>query len=111
MVTVWLVGGLATLSGGLGLFAWHGAEWLAQGLWRPTALADWVGVPATSGLLGLNALLQVAFGLPLAVDLIAVGLLALLIGRNIDSWRSLKRAHAARATTAAAKPDRAAPAV
>lgn len=125
MVTVWLVGGLATLSGGLGLFAWHGAEWLAQGLWRPTALADWVGVPATSSLLGLNALLERAFGLPLAVDLIVVGLLALLVGRNIDSWRSLKRAHAARAATPdpaagaatpspmarAAKPDQPAPAV
>jgi hypothetical protein len=97
MVAVWLAGGLTTLTGGIGLFAYHGAEWLAQGLWRPLALADWVGVPATSSLLGLNALLELAFGLPLAVDLILVGLLALLVGRNIDSWRALKQAHAAKA--------------
>jgi hypothetical protein len=97
MVTAWLVGGLATLSGGVGLFAWHAAQWLAEGLWRPMALADWVGVPATSSLLGLNALLETAFSLPIAVDLIGVGLLALAVGRNITSWRALKRAHAARA--------------
>lgn len=96
MVAVLLSGGLATLSGGVGLFAYHGAEWLAQGLWRPLALADWVGVPATSSLLGLNALLEAAFALPVAVDLIGLGLIALVVGRNIDSWRALKQADAAR---------------
>jgi hypothetical protein len=91
MVAVWLAAGCATMIGGLGLFAYQAATWLVDGLWRPLALADYVGVPATRSLLGLNALLEAAFGLPIGVDLVVVGTLALLVGRNIDRWRALKQ--------------------
>ena len=106
MVAVWLAGGLATMVGGVGLLAFHLVEWLADGLWRPLALADWISVPTTSSLLGLNALLQAAFGLPLAADLIAVGLVALLVDHNIVSWRALK-ARAAQPRHAPSEPSRA----
>jgi hypothetical protein len=76
--------------GGVGLLAYHLVQWFADGLWRPLALADWIAAPTTRSLLGLNALMQAAFAVPLAADLIAVGLIALLVGRNIVSWRALK---------------------
>jgi hypothetical protein len=91
MVAVWLVSGLLTVCGGLGLFAYTGLHWLADGQWQPIALADLVAVPATRDLLGLNQLLELAFGLPIGVDLITVGLIALLVGRNLESWRALGR--------------------
>ena len=91
MVAVWLATGLLTMVGGLGLFTYNAAQWLADGLWQPVALADYVRVPATRSLLGLNQLLELTFGLPLGVDLILVGLVALLVGRNLDRWRALRR--------------------
>jgi len=91
MVAVWLATGLLTMVGGLGLFVYNAAQWLADGLWRPVALADFVGVPVTRSLLGLNQLLEVTFGLPLGMVLILVGLVALLVGRHLDSWRVLRR--------------------
>ena len=106
MVAVWLAGGLATMVGGVGLLAFNLVQWLADGLWRPLALADWISVPTTRSLLGLNALLQTAFSLPLAADLIAVGLVALLVGRNIVSWRALK-ARAAQPRLPPSEPSRA----
>jgi hypothetical protein len=90
MVAAWLAAGLLTMIGGMGLFAYNAAQWLATGLWQPIALADYVGVPTTRSLLGLNQLLEMAFGLPVGIDLIVVGLVALLVGRNLDSWRALR---------------------
>jgi len=92
MVAVWLVAGLLTLCGGVGLFAYTGVQWLADGQWQPLALADLITVPVTRHLLGLNQLLELAFGLPVGVDLITLGLLALLVGRNLENWRALASA-------------------
>ena len=89
MVALWLVSGLLTMSGGIGLFAYAALQWLSDGEWQPVALADYVGVPATRSLLGLNDLLQLAFGLPVGVDLIALGVLALVVGRQLDRWHAL----------------------
>jgi hypothetical protein len=77
------------MSGGIGLFGYAALRWLGNGEWQPVALADYVGVPATRSLLGLNDLLQLAFGLPVGVDLIAIGVLALLVGRQLGRWRAL----------------------
>ncbi|MBI3515247.1 MAG: hypothetical protein HY060_14485 [Proteobacteria bacterium] len=90
MVAVWLAAGFATMFGGLGLFVYEAGAWLSDGLWRPIALADVVRVPMTRSLFGLNALLESAFALPIGVDLIAVGTLALLVGRQVERWRTLK---------------------
>jgi len=89
MVAVWLAAGILTLCSGIGLYAYAALQWLSGGQWQPAALADFVHVPATRALLGLNQLLEVAFGLPVAVDLMTIGLVALLVGRNIESWRAL----------------------
>jgi hypothetical protein len=89
MVALCLASGLLTMSGGIGLFAYAALQWLSDGDWQPVALADYVGVPATRSLFGLNDLLQLAFGLPVGVDLIAIGVLALVVGRQLDRWRAL----------------------
>lgn len=89
MVAVWLVAGFATMFGGLGLFAYEAGAWLSDGLWRPIALADLMGVPVTRSLFGLNALLQTAFAVPIGLDLIALGSLALLVARQVERWRAL----------------------
>jgi hypothetical protein len=89
MVALWLAGGLASMLGGFALFTYEAGAWLADGLWRPLALADVMRVPATRSLLGLNALLQGAFALPIGVDLIVVGTLALVVGRQVARWRAL----------------------
>jgi len=93
MVALCLATGLLTMCGGLGLYAYAALQWLGDGLWQPVALADYVAAPATRSLLGLNDLLQAAFGLPVGVDLIVIGLLALLIARNLDRWRALRRSN------------------
>ena len=93
MVVIWLVAGFATMFGGLGLFAYEAGAWLSDGLWRPVALADLVRVPATRSLLGLNSLLESAFALPIGADLITIGVLALLVARQVERWRALKRDH------------------
>ncbi len=95
MVVLWLAGGLASMFGGVALFTYEVGAWLADGLWHPLALADVVGVPATRSLLGLNALLEGAFALPIGVDLIVLGTLALLVGRQVASWRALTRRRSA----------------
>ena len=95
MVAIWLAAGFATMFGGLGLFAYEAGAWLSDGLWRPVALADLVGVPATRSLLGLNSLLETAFALPIGADLISVGMIALLVARQVERWRALKRDHRA----------------
>ncbi len=92
MVALWLVGGVASMAGGLALFVYQAAAWFADGLWRPIALADLVTVPATRSLLGLNALLEAAFGLPIGVYLVIAGCLALAVGREIARWHALKKA-------------------
>ena len=89
MIAVWLAASLLTMCGGIGLFGYSVLQWLSDGQWQPVALADYVGVPATRSLLGLNDLLQLAFGLPVGIDLITIGVLALLVGRNLDRWRAL----------------------
>ena len=89
MVALWLASGLASMISGLALFAYETGAWLADGLWHPLALADLVRVPATRSLLGLNALLEAAFDLPIGVDLIIVGTLALVIARQVARWRAL----------------------
>ncbi len=94
MVVLWLASGLASMFGGLALFAYEVGAWLSDGLWRPIALADVVRVPATRSLLGLNALLESAFALPIGIDLIALGTLALLVGRQVATWRALARPRA-----------------
>jgi hypothetical protein len=91
MVALWLASGLLTMCGGLGLFAYAALQWLSDGEWQPVALVDYVGVPATRSLLGLNDLLQLAFGLPVGIDLITIGVLALLVGRHLGRWRALSR--------------------
>ena len=90
MVTLWLAGGLATMFGGIGLFVYEAGAWVSDGLWRPVALADLMRVPATKSLLGLNSLLESAFALPIGIDLMMVGTLALMVGRQIEHWRVLK---------------------
>lgn len=90
MVALWLASGLVSMLGGLGLFAYETGAWLTDGLWRPIALADLVAVPATRSLLGLNALLAGAFSLPIGVDLLIVGALALTVGRQVARWRSFR---------------------
>ena len=90
MVALWLAGGLASMFGGFALFAYEAGAWLADGLWRPLALADVVRVPATRSLFGLNALLEAAFAVPIGVDLIVVGTLALTVGREVARWRALR---------------------
>ena len=92
MVAMWLAAGLASMFGGLGLFAYEAGAWLSDGLWRPVALVDLVRVPATRSLFGLNTLLESAFALPIGVDLIVLGTLALAVGRQVERWRALKRA-------------------
>ena len=91
MVVLWLAGGLASMFSSLALFAYEGGAWLSDGLWRPVALADVVRVPVTRSLLGLNALLEAAFALPIGADLIALGTLALLVGRQVSTWSTLVR--------------------
>src|SRR5271154_3447655 len=73
MIAVWLAASLLTMCGGIGLFGYSVLQWLGDGQWQPIALADYVGVPATRSLLGLNDLLQVAFGLPVGIELITIG--------------------------------------
>jgi hypothetical protein len=89
MVALCLAAGFLTMCGGIGLYAYAALQWLSDGAWQPVALADYVGVPATRSLLGLNDLLQLAFGLPVGIDLILIGMLALLVGRNLGRWRAL----------------------
>lgn len=91
MLTLWIVTGLASLAGGTGLLVVHGFRWIADGSWQPVVLADFVRVPATRSLLGLNSLLETVFGLPIAVDLMMVGVLTVLLGYQIDRWRRLSR--------------------
>jgi hypothetical protein len=90
MVALWLATGLASMFGGLALFAYETGAWLADGLWRPIALADVLTVPATRSLFGLNALLEATFSLPIGIDLILVGTLALTVGRQVARWRALR---------------------
>jgi len=92
MVALWLASGLASMFGGVALFAYETGAWLADGLWRPIALADLVAVPTTRSLLGLNALLEAVFDLPVGVDLLIVGALALAVGRQVARWRSFNLA-------------------
>jgi hypothetical protein len=93
MVAIWLAASLLTVCGGIGLFGYSVLQWLSDGQWEPVALADYVGVPATRSLLGLNDLLQIAFSLPVGIDLITIGVLALLVGRNFARWRALSRSY------------------
>ena len=89
MVAVWLFTGFLTLGSGLGLFVYSGLQWLTDGQWQASALADYVRVPLTRSLLGLNQLLELVFGLPLWTDLIGVGLIALLVGSSLARWHAL----------------------
>jgi hypothetical protein len=89
MVAMWLMTGFLTLGSGLGLFAYSGLQWLTDGQWQASALADYVRVPLTRSLLGLNQLLELAFSLPLWSDLVAVGLVALLVGSSLARWHAL----------------------
>ncbi|HUA56816.1 MAG TPA: hypothetical protein VMB81_31830 [Candidatus Sulfotelmatobacter sp.] len=92
VVALCLASGLASMLGGVALFAYETGAWLIDGLWQPIALADLVTVPATRSLLGLNALLAATFHLPIGVDLVIAGALTLAVGRQMARWRSFKSA-------------------
>lgn len=91
MPTLWIATGLASLLGGASLLLVHGIQWMTGGNWQPASLADYVRAPATRSLLGLNSLLEAAFALPIALDLMLVGVLTVVLSLKIKRWRRLAR--------------------